>query len=238
MSQGVAVLLWLHSMGGCGGEHLARINGFDAEDGLAGRALCFLRKGRLSKLSGTCPGGKSRGRFLCGRMPSSVWVYWLKMHHIFINLSHITFWGIFPQTQLFFNCDIRINVKNSKFPDLDASKDAGTLTLTDVKMFISCCRGGLTYKDRDKERDLLKPEEVWCRGGNSWRFTPPLLCPAEWGSAAPLVLRQLLSAGSCQDTEQEELFSWMFTRFRDCTVDACWSSSLGWGWVVFLFRTK
>lgn len=73
------------------------------------------------------------------------------MYHIFISLSHIVFWGIFPQAQLFFSCDIGISVKNCKFPYLDASKDAGALTLTDVKMFISCCRGGLTYKVIKKE---------------------------------------------------------------------------------------
>lgn len=74
------------------------------------------------------------------------------MYHVSIGLSHITFWGIFPKTQLFFSCDIGINVKNIKFPDLDASKDAGALTLTDVKMFISSHKGGLTYiviKKRD-----------------------------------------------------------------------------------------
>lgn len=88
--------------------------GFDAEDGLAGSTRDFFRQGRLSKWGGTSMAGKSRGRpelVLAGENVLLNLNVLIKDVHIFISLSHITFWGFFPKTQLFFSCDIGISAK-------------------------------------------------------------------------------------------------------------------------------
>lgn len=82
--------------------------------------------------------------------------------------------------------------RSIKFFDLDLSKDAGALTLTDVKIITTSCRDGLTYKVITKG-GLTKTWGSLMLWNSSWRFTvPPLLWfpleAAAWQSVAHLHL--------------------------------------------------